>query len=158
MSWLCSKAPNNFHLHLLKAKFVSHPSLPLWLLTLTYSASGMLSSIFRERLRTLTFAGPSVMWLTLHFLEDIIQTSLGERLPLTTLFDTAGFSNVLRFSACSTLSSLLYFLSLSPSNLLCTLLIYFSVSLHETVSSGRAGFGVLSIAVSPVLSTVSDIS
>lgn len=113
MSWLCSKAPNNFHLHLLKAKFVSHPSLPLWLLTLTYSASGILRSIFLERLRTLTFAVSSVMWLTLHFLEDIIQTSLGERLSLTTLFDTAAFSNVLCFSACSTLSSLLYFLSLS---------------------------------------------
>ena len=106
MSWLCSKAPNNFHLHLLKAKFVSHPSLPLWLLTLTYSASSILRSIFLERLRTLTFAGSSVMWLTLHFLEDIIQTSLGERLSLTTLFDTAAFSNVLCFSACSSLSSL----------------------------------------------------
>lgn len=162
MSWLCSTSPNNFHFHPVKAKPVSHPFLPLWFTAYSYLfccrhtgipstpwSIGHASDLELSRLLR-HMACPSFCWG--HF----SNFTWGKAFPDHHIWHCNPLLTFPLFPEYTALPSLLHFLSLSPSNLLCTLLIYSSFSLHWTIGSGRAEFSVLSIAVSQVLRTVSN--
>ena len=96
---------------------------------------------------------PQTYGLLLHFLEVIIQLSPGVRASLATLLKIITCS-IFAPLPCIHCVSFLNFLSLPRFNLLCT---YFSVSLHKNISSVRAAFFVLFIAVCLVFRTVSGV-